>query len=207
MAYNENIPQAGDRPSASRPQLLENFTQIKTLIDVNHVTFGGASGQGKHKFVTFPQQAVAPAPAATEIALSAQLGTTGNTELFIANGSTGTNYQMTAARKNAQGWTMTPAGILIKWGSATIASAAGGPFNFTWPAAGTDIAFGTQYWAIIQVGADPGNTAKDVNAVCYVTSVANPALVTYRVWRRNQFNTPGTDQQPFTIWVLAFGTP
>ena len=206
MAYDSAIPLGGDKIRVSRPQIRENFIQIKNFVDVNHATFGDAAGQGKHKFVTFPRQAAAPVIAATEVALYAALGTTGVTELFFRRGVSAP-WQITSANKNAQGWTMTPAGILIKWGSATIASALGGPFNFIWPAAGTDIPFTTQLFGIVQVGADPAMLAKDVNAICYVTDITNPAQVTYRVWRRNQFNTPGTDQQPFTVWVLAFGLP
>lgn len=208
MSYNPNIPASGEKINASRPEIQENFNQIYNFVNVNHEVFDSAAGQGKHKFITFTTQAVAPAPGGTEIALYAATGTTGNTELFIKNGSTATTYQMTSARRNAtNGWTMTPAGVLVKWGSATINSSSGGPFNFVWSALGTDIPFGTQFWSLVQIGADPGNTAKDVNAIAYVTSTANPAQVSYNVWRRNLFNTPGTNQQPFSVWVLAIGIP
>lgn len=207
MAYDNNIPLGGDRIRVSRPQMRDNFAEIKTFVDVNHETFDAQNGQGKHKFVTFTRQAVAPVPAATEVALYAALGTSGNTELFFRSGAFVGPWQITTAKFASTGYTMTPAGILIKWGSVSQPSTAGGPFNFVWPATGTDIPFGNQLFALVQPGADPTNANKDVNAVCYVTDITNPAQVTYRVWRRNLFNTAGTDQAPFTVWVLAFGIP
>lgn len=67
MAYNSNIPQPNDELKDSQADILENFTQIKNLIDVNHETFGSAN-EGKHKFVQFPEGA-APATAVDEGAL------------------------------------------------------------------------------------------------------------------------------------------
>ena len=207
MSYLNNIPQATDQKNASQPQILENFLQIYNVFSVDHATFDSPLGQGKHQQVTFPVNA-AGAPGATELRMYANTGTSGNPELWLRNGATGTNLEITTASKNPTGYTMTPAGLLLKWGSTvTVGDGSGQPQTFTWPAAGTDIPFATQYWAIVQVGADFGIPNKDVNAIAYVTSVANPANVQYNVWRRNQFGTKGTNQNPFTVWVLAIGIP
>lgn len=207
MAYNPNIPQPNDIKSISQAQILENFGQINATFSVDHETFSSPNGQGKHKQVTFPiNAAVNPGPG--ELRIYANNSTTGNPELFLRRNGVANATPMTSANKSTQGYTMTPAGILIKWGSETIASAGGGPFAFIWPTVGNYIQFATQYWAIVQVGSDiPANPNKDVNAIAYVTDITNPLEVEYRVWRRNQFGTAGTDQQPFTVWVLAFGTP
>lgn len=209
MAYLNNIPQATDQKNASQPQILENFSQIYNVFSVDHATFDSPLGQGKHQQVTFPVNAAA-APPANEIRMYANTGTTGNTELWLRTAAT--NIQITSARKNGglgnQGWTMTPAGLLIKWGSATIANdGSAQPQTFLWSSTPTDIAFTTQYWAIVQVGADPAVPTKDVNAIAYVTSVATVDRVLYNVWRRNQQGTQGTNLFPFTVWVLAIGIP
>ena len=39
MAYNQNIPQPADQLKNSQPQLLANFQEINTILDVNHVGF------------------------------------------------------------------------------------------------------------------------------------------------------------------------
>lgn len=212
MAYLNNIPQANDQRNVSQAQILENFLQISNVFSIDHSTFNSPLGQGTHRQVTFPVNAATIAPAATEMRMYANTGKSGNPELWLRNGASGTNVEITTASKtggtNSAGYTMTPAGILIKWGNATIAgTATTQPQIFTWPTMPTDIAFTTQYWAIVQVGADPGSVNKDVNAISYVTSVTNPLNVQYNVWRRNQFNTPGTNQNPFSVWVLALGIP
>ncbi len=55
MAYNQNIPQPADQLKNSQAELLENFAQIKTLIDINHETFGSAN-EGKHRFINLTNQ-------------------------------------------------------------------------------------------------------------------------------------------------------
>lgn len=206
--YNPLIPQPNDAKNVSQPQILENFGQINTTIAVDHEGFSANNGQGKHKRVTLPAQ-VQGNPNPGELLLYADTGVTGNPELFIRKNGFASPIQATSANRAAQGYTMLPSGLLMKWGSATIASASGGPFTFIWPAGGNNIAFGAvnQYWAVVQIGSDPGTPNKDVNAIAYVTDLSNPLQVEYRVWRRNQFNTPGTDQQPFSVWVLAIGAP
>lgn len=207
MAYQSNIPQAATIKSVSRADILENFTQINDAFSVDHETFDAANGQGKHKQVTFTTQAADPAPGVGEMNMYAKLSAfTGLTELFtIRNGEI--PIEFTAASPGSEGWTMTPGGLLIKWGVVTIMSATGGPFNYVWNAAPGDIQFSTQYFALAQVGGDLALPNKDVNAMAYVISTINPAQVTYRVWRRDTGNTEGTNQQPFTVWVLAIGVP
>ncbi len=209
--YNNAIPQANDPKNISQAQILENFAQIYTVFSQDHATFDSPLGAGFHQQATFPVNA-APNPGATFMRLYANTGTSGNPELFLWNGTTGTNLQITTAHKvggaNTNGYTMTPAGLLIKWGNITVAgTGAGQPQVFTWDATGTDIPFTTQFWALAQIGADPALPNKDVNAIAYVTDVTNPAQVSYNVWRRNQFNTPGTNQNPFSVWFLAVGIP
>jgi hypothetical protein len=206
MAYDATIPTANEQKNVSQPKILENFAQIKTVFEVDHETFSAPNGQGKHKWSTYPVQAAA-APGAGELRVYANTSTfSGNPELFL-RAAAGSPIEMTTAKKNQQGYTMLPSGLLIKWGNVTQASSSGGPFNFVWPAVGSDIPFSVQIWATVIPGSDPGDTTKDVNVATYVTDITNPLHVSYRSWRRNQFNTQGTNQAPFQVWVLAIGLP
>lgn len=120
MAYQSNIPQATDRINDSQAQLLENFTQIKALIDVNHVTFG-ASGEGKHALVTFPNLAAPGAPAGADINIfnSTVLG---GPELSIRK-TGGAAIPFTRAYANGtKGWMYLPNGLLMAWGQGTTLS-------------------------------------------------------------------------------------
>lgn len=75
MAYNQNLPQATDAISDSQSGILGNFQAIKTLVDVNHVTFDDPSGnQGMHKFLQMPD-------------LAANIGTTDGSGDFSGSAS------------------------------------------------------------------------------------------------------------------------
>lgn len=140
MAFNANIPQATDQISQSQGQLLQNFQALQTLIDVNHVDFASAD-QGKHMFVTMPNQGADPATGATEINLynkvSAYLTTQ---QLYLNNPSTGVPYEFTSILSASPGWTFLPSGALLKWGTGS----GTGPTTITFPV-------GAQYPVFTQV--------------------------------------------------------
>lgn len=116
MSYNSLIPQPNDRIKDSQSAILANFGAIKTLVDINHVTFDDAD-QGKHKWVTFPSQAaVVPAIGATDAGIFYGTSTeTGGTELFIKKGA-GTPVQFTGGLLGANGGIRLPSGVILRWG-------------------------------------------------------------------------------------------
>lgn len=133
MPYNQNIPQATDQLKNSQSQILANFQAIKTLIDVNHGTFSAAD-QGKHKWVTLPQQGAAPATAASEMALYTK-SSGGVPTPFIRQQSNGTEYSLIATNAGTYtlGYTLLPGNIKMLWGRSitpaggliTVSTAAG----------------------------------------------------------------------------------
>ncbi len=72
MAYQKDKPAASDKLKNSQADLQGNFQAINALLAVNHdistFTSPASGDEGKHKFVTFVQQAGDPAsaPSATE---------------------------------------------------------------------------------------------------------------------------------------------
>lgn len=148
MAYQQNKPQANDVKSQSQADIQGNFQAIKTLIDVNHGTFGSAN-EGKHNKVSLPVQSPAPTFAAGEEGLYTFLNpTTAKNELYVHRQTvdaptdipfTASKVSNTAMASSDSGWTYLPSGILLKWGrvsapTATVAITptvtSGGP-NFT----------------------------------------------------------------------------
>ena len=120
MAYQQNIPQASDRLKDSQADLLANFQSIKTLIDVNHVTFD-ATGEGKHKFVSLPEQGAAPTTLANELAVySAQGAVNSVADLFFRRESDGSQINMTEGGLVTNGWSRIASGIIIKWGANSV---------------------------------------------------------------------------------------
>lgn len=127
MAYNQNIPQPADQLNNSQQDLLNNFQGIKTLIDINHVTFDVAN-QGKHNLVTLPNNAAPTATIANEMSLFSQASTFAtlfgnNTALFYQAANGGDIKDMTSAGITGapiEGFTRLASGLLVKFGRAQI---------------------------------------------------------------------------------------
>lgn len=123
MAWNPNIPLATDFPSTSQSQINDNWSEIDTLVTVDHETFNQAANVvGKHKFVTFTRQG-ADRPTNnpnTNIALYSKLSAiSGESELFFRRENNGSITEFTSSSATQSGWTRLPSGILIKWGIAS----------------------------------------------------------------------------------------
>lgn len=136
MAYKPDIPQSSDvLSSQSQADFLENFKQIKIVIDINHVTFDATNdGQGKHKFITLPVTATNPAILDDECSLFTKTVTVYDTpthtinrsELFLQKKTAGVPVEITGGGNvtdNAaatqplmeSGWSRLPSGLLMKW--------------------------------------------------------------------------------------------
>ena len=92
MAYKNTIPAAGDIPSQSQSEILENFAQLETQIGTEHTLLTAAIGNGKHKFVTLVQNPAAPLPTGTEMVLTQEVGGT-KTYLQVHNSTAGATGQ------------------------------------------------------------------------------------------------------------------
>lgn len=131
MAYQANIPQPNNLLSQSQDDILNNFQAIQALIGINHVNFNDAD-QGKHKWITFPQQGATPPGgsgfAPSELGMyNAVYALTAKNELFINKTNQATVVQVpstastlssnSAPAQNSFGWTLLPSGIVLKWGN------------------------------------------------------------------------------------------
>jgi len=132
MAYNANKPDATDTISSSQSVLKDNFTAIKAIIDVNHVTFG-LSDQGKHNLVTIPQVTVTPGsiPAAVSATEWAFYNASG--DLFLrTNKAAGTvtgDINITGGTKATLGWCYLPCGVIMKWGTGSVTASNSGAYG------------------------------------------------------------------------------
>ena len=102
MPYSNTIPAPGDLLSQSQADILNNFIAIGTVIDPNNGT------------VTLTQ-AVAPAPAATQMSLYTPLGANA---LHIKTAAT--DIDITTCGQAANGWGLLPCGIKMAWGTIAI---------------------------------------------------------------------------------------
>lgn len=169
MAYSL-IPNPTDKLKDSQNDLLQNFTSIKAAFDINHVTFDLAD-KGKHNYVSFPEQAAAPATAVNERAIYAkQSAYTGVSELFTRKESSGAEVEFTAALGATPGWTILPSGIILKWGWGT----ANGAYTLVLPVGATIPAFTTILSVQVSV---LNNAAGDVDEAIRVVGFGNPAQI------------------------------
>lgn len=174
MAYNNAIPQANDQISVSQDDLLQNFAAIKTLVDVNHVTFS-AVGEGKHKFVTFPRQGSAPATAATDLNVYSKLNAnTSQSELYLRRDS-GAESPITARQATTNGWSYLASGILIKWGTQSVAHNA--QTTITFPVGAGIPVFSAVYLVHVSPATTFANSPGQVNRI--VATVTNTGFDVY----------------------------
>jgi len=167
VAYNNAIPQPTDELRNSQGDILNNFQAIKTAWDINHVTFDLAN-QGKHNYVTLPEQSAGPATAANELAIYSKQSTlTSVAELFVRKESSGDEIEFTSAIAATPGWTRLPSGILLKWGATT----ANGATTITLPTGATIPAFTTIFSVQLTI-VDAGAT--DADEAVSVRSFATP---------------------------------
>lgn len=86
--YHPTIPQASDDPSDSQQDILDNFGQLNTQIQVNHVPLVGSQTPGFHTQLFFPKGlafTADPNLAVPQASMYPKTATNGNTELFFQN--------------------------------------------------------------------------------------------------------------------------
>lgn len=144
------VPNAGQTLGNSRPSVQNNFGNINTSFNVNHVDFGVAD-TGKHKWVTMPVQGASPATGASEVALFSRTSAfSAVPEMAFRRESNGTVIEFTSALQAATGWTRLPSGILMKWGVISGSFPNGTWQSYLFPTGATIPAFTAIYNVTLQ---------------------------------------------------------
>jgi hypothetical protein len=170
VPYNANIPQPTDRISDSQADILGNFIALNTVMGENHYTFGTAN-EGKHQYVSLPEQGAAPATAVNEAALYTKIGTydATNSQLFFRRENNGAEIECTASSLATNGWSYLPSGVLLKWGEGT--TPAGGNWVLTFAVAATIPVFADVYQVMITTSSNtPGDTNNFVRLRTFTTT-------------------------------------
>lgn len=208
MAYNKNIPQPDDQKSDSQAEMLNNFKSIYQFVDQDHEIFDSAD-EGKHKQAVFTENDNSSATGASEVLLhSANSAYLANyPTLFLKReslGATTTGYEIASSDSgsvggNDYGWTITPAGILIKWGTENgVAAGVPGDYTITFPVAADIPVFG--------VAPQVMNVAIESNADCGVFSYVQSTTALTLVLRLVQRCTSIPIAYPFNIHYVVCGS-
>lgn len=120
FAYTIDIPATNNDPSVDQPPMKINTNSIKSIIDVDHFSFGNNNG-GFHKKVTM-FNSVAPALAGGDLALFAKADG-GQSVLWAVNSSTsgigGLPLFTGPAQGATPGYSSIYGGIKLQWGFVT----------------------------------------------------------------------------------------
>src|SRR2546430_8289315 len=124
FTYTTNIPLATNEPSVDQPNMKINTNSINSIIGVDHLTFGTATGtqsDGYHKVIHSVPQVSDP----VAIAGFGQVYTktvSGDQQLFYESGG-GVKTQLTgpnAVSAAATGYVWLPGPILMQWGGGVV---------------------------------------------------------------------------------------
>ena len=196
MAYNNNVPLATDLVSATQQPIHDNYADIDTLININHIGFNVAD-QGKHKFVTLPALALTPVPLVNELNIFTRTSAfTGDPELCVARSDASVIEMTSSSLTSPTGWAFTSSGLLLKWGTGSIPGVA---TSVVYPVAATIPVFGAVFNVMITVQY-PSGTDENKNAT--VIDITNPAFFRAVGTQRTATAPPGTN---VSILYLAVG--
>lgn len=132
FTYYEDIPQSTDIISESQPQILQNFTSIDSILNVDHYTFESSTNtDGQHKQVTFGgNNPASPSPPGMPVTVSPPVLFTntvdgaGNAlpnsvpELFFYSGTHQQGQDNYISLAN--GSVLLFGGIILQWGVITV---------------------------------------------------------------------------------------
>ena len=165
-------PNSGQNLNQTLIPIQSNFGTINAAFLVNHIEYGIA-GQGKHKFVTMPEQALDPATAVNEMAIYTK-DVAAVTQLFLRNENNGSVINFTSKDTTlANGGTTLPSGIILKWGNGVTPAGGTITVNFT-------AAFPTGILAAYAVPSNPAGAINNfVMARVYTYTVANMQVETF----------------------------
>lgn len=200
MPYQPNIPLATDLLSQSQLDIQTNFSEISTLININHGDFNTVTA-GKHKFLQMPEQAMSPVTIANEGAVFVAVGANSLVSELnfkrenLAAGQP--SIAFTEGENAANGWSRLPSGIMIRWKTGVIAS--GVVANNILFAGGTFPGFVTCYNVLVTTINQPNNNV-DNNCLATMSAFTN-LQVTILALQRTVVNTYHTTGYSF----IAFG--
>ena len=125
MVFKSNIPQPTDKLRTSQSEVLENFSKLDSIFDVNHIKYSDTTGDaGKHTYTTFvnltDKALASPTTSSEELAVYVKDDAAGAPRLFYREPSDGTEQQLSGSIVgSANGECPLPGGLSLKWGKTT----------------------------------------------------------------------------------------
>lgn len=125
-AYNRDIPNGPNNPSADQPLMKTNFNTIDTVFQVDHLAFT-STNFGFHKKSTYPAGIYSlgsPPPSSPDQAVIFSSNTTPGTVLAYTRDGSGQSVALTTAKvlgplASANGYSWFPGEVLFQWGVVT----------------------------------------------------------------------------------------
>ena len=189
MVYQPNIPLATDKIRISQGDINQNFQDLDSIFDVDHVKYSDATGDaGKHVYTTFvnltDKGLASPTTSAEEMALYVK-DVAGTPRLFYREPSSGSEIQWSGPLTGAaNGECALPGGLGMKWGTATNVTSTGTAFTYAGDFSLT--AFGTATYSIVAIATSQTDM--------FVTAKSNTGFTL-------QHNTTGSNKNAYWIAI------
>lgn len=124
--FSTNVPQAGQKISATQSPIKNNFQAMNELINVNHYGFNDPINYGKHTYTSLPFQISDPTTLAGEMAVYCKAtGSPNAAEIFCRYPSDGAVIQLTGggssggAGASDPGYSYMSSTLFMMWGTAS----------------------------------------------------------------------------------------
>lgn len=173
MTYIPTPATTNDVPAQSQAIIYNNFLALQDAINQNHVNLNTGTGQdGKHKFLQMPNQSTAPTTSASEGGLYCKASSSSGssrTELFFRRESNGAEIEISGALAATNGWQQLPSGLILKWGTSSLAGTTETEFAFGGPAYATAV-----YYVSVVPLFDATHSTFQPLAYKSTTAAANP---------------------------------
>lgn len=129
--YDPTIPAANDILSQSQSDIQNNFSELNTIFDVDHLTWNSnpSGNRGFHRQITMPEGlAAAPTPITTQgivYPLADVLDTNADVQMYYANASTVSQLTNAFLTNADPGVICLPGGLFVMWGRQNTFSGSG----------------------------------------------------------------------------------
>lgn len=128
ISYTLGIPAANNNPSQDQPNMQTNNDHVKDIIAVDHVTFN-QNYSGQHLQVTFNSNNVPSTSPAFPTLFTNAAGGANQLFFYTQDPLHGSSQYVNAS----SGSTLLMGGIILKWGTITVATVSSTAYNFVSP--------------------------------------------------------------------------
>lgn len=128
-----NTPLSNQTPAASQPQMQQNFVQIASSYNSDHVALDQATNAGTHKQVTLGAPLSGDPGKVAPISSLYTKTVSGKSQLFFQNGNLASDVEQLSGGPDSEagnGWIKFSTGLIMQWGTGNTGGGSSVVVNF-----------------------------------------------------------------------------